>query len=173
MLDLGDVPLRAAREIKGRCEGIVGKADACGISCTPLDPPSHPALRSDRGGSRVAADGTFTLHLPDGRYRVRASGAGGAVTEIDTRTLGDGPLVLQLAKEVSLRLDVQTNGAPMELAVFDAGGREVQRLALQHGWKFALPFLPGDYRVELKDGKGKIDTRRITLGDAGADLRVP
>lgn len=174
VLDLGDVPLCDLRAIKGRCEGIVGKAEACWISCTSLDPPPHPAMRRDnRGGGSVAADGSFTLHLADGRYRVRASGAGGAVSEIDTRTLGDQPLVLQLAKESSLRLDVQSNGEPFELAMFDSAGREVYRRDLRHGWKFALPFLPGDYRVELKDGRGKVETRRIQLGDAGADLRVP
>lgn len=103
---------------------------------------------------------------------MRATGAGGAVMDIDTRTLPD-PFVLQLRKESSLRPDVQTNGEPCELAVFDASGRELYRRDLMHGWKFSLPFLPGDYRIELKDGHGKIDTRRITLGDSGADVRVP
>lgn len=173
VLDLGDVPVFEYRTIKGRCEGVVGKAESLGVSYRLLDPPSHPALRRHTDSARVAADGTFTLYLAEGRYRLRASGAGGALTEIDTRTLGDEPLVLQLAKESSLRLDVQTNGAPMELAVFDAAGREVYRRDLRHGWKFPLRFLPGDYRIELKDGSGRIDTRRITLGDAGADLRVP
>lgn len=173
VLDLGDVPVCEFRTIKGRLEGLTDKAESCRIACVSLEAPPHASMRHGDGSARVEADGTFQLHVTDGRHRVRASGAGGAVTDIDTRTLGDQPLVLQLQKESSLRLDVQSNGAPFELAVFDGGGREVYRRDLQHGWKFALPFLPGDYRIELKDGRGKVETRRIQLGDAGADLRVP
>jgi len=173
VLDLGDVLVAEARTISGRLEGLSGKADACRITAVSLDPPPHASLRAREGNARVEADGTFKLFVMDGRYRLRATGAGGAVMDFDTRTLGDQPLVVQLAKEAQLRLDVQSNGEPFELAVFDAGGRELMRRDLQHGWKFPLWFLPGDYRLELKDGSGKVDTRRITLGEAGADLRVP
>lgn len=172
-LDLGDVPVPALRTIKGRCEGLTSKPESFSITTMPLDPPVHPALRHDSAYAQVAADGSFTLYLTEGRHRVRASGAGGAVVEIDTRALGDETLVLRLAKEVPLRLEVHGDDEPPELALFDASNREVWRRALGHGWKFPLLLLPGDYRIELTDARGKVETRRITLGEAGADLRVP
>lgn len=171
-LDIGDVPIFEFRQIKGRCEGLMGKPEDCSISWTSLEVPTHPAVRRYTDSTRVAADGTFTLNLPDGPYRLRASGSGGALTEIDTRTLGDQPLVLQLAPEANVRLDVQSNGEPWELAMFDSKGREVYRRALQHGWQFALRFLPGDYRAELTDRHGTKHTRQIHLGADGVDLPV-
>jgi hypothetical protein len=174
VLDLGDVVMRETRVIKGRCEGVTGKGSDVRIACRPLDPPPHPAMHQDGGySSSVTDDGSFSLHLVEGRYLVRASAAGGAVTEIDTRTIGDQPLVLQLAKEANVRLDVQSQGEPCELAVFDSRNREIYRRNLRDGWKFALPFLPGDYRVEVTDGRGKVETRRLQVGADGADLRVP
>jgi hypothetical protein len=172
VLDLGDVPVAARRTIQGRCEGMAS-GGRLGMSTMALDPPAHPAFRHDRGHVQVASDGSFTMYVTEGRHRVRASGAGGAVIDIDTKAVGEQPLVVHLAKEANVRLDVQTKGAPMELALFDGSGREVYRRDLQHGWKFALPFLPGTYRVELKDGHGKVTTRSLTLGEGGADLRVP
>ncbi len=148
-------------------------AAATWIAYTRLDPPSHPSVRRHTDSASIAADGTFTLHLPEGRYRLRASGAGGVVTDLDTRTQGEQLLVLSLAKEAPLRLDVQTNGEPWAMAVFDAEGRELWRRDLRSGWKFALPFLPGDYRIELRDRHGKVQTRQLHLGASGADLHVP
>lgn len=172
-LDLGDVPVFEFRTVKGRCDGLVGKAEDGRIAYTPLDPTWNPAVRHHGDSTSIAADGSFTLYLVDGRYQLRAYGAGGAVVEIDTRTLGNEPLVLKLAKEASLRLDVQTDGESWELALFDGTGREVYRRDLQDGWKFALPFLPGDYRAELTGPGGKKQTRQIKLGADGADLHVP
>jgi hypothetical protein len=160
------------RTIKGRCEGLSAKAELS-ISTLALDPLPHAALRHGDGYGHVADDGSFTLYLSEGRHRVRATRNGGAVVDIDTRTLGDAPLVLQLAPEANLRLDVQSKGEPFELTIFDGGNREIWRRDLRDGWKFALPFLPGDYRVELRDGRGQVQTRRLQLGAEGADLRVP
>ncbi|HEX6814014.1 MAG TPA: carboxypeptidase regulatory-like domain-containing protein [Planctomycetota bacterium] len=173
VLDLGDVPLAEYRTIMGRCEGITGKVESCRLAYLCLDQPPHRSLRPNSSSTRLEADGTFKLYLIDGRYRLRASGAGSAVMDIDTRTLLEGPVVMQLAKEANLRIDVQSNGEPLGLAVFDAGGREVYRRDLHHGWKFSEAFLLGDYRIELKDSRGRIHTRRVALGDGGADLRVP
>lgn len=173
VLDLGDVPVFEYRSIKGRCDGIVGKAENGRISYTPLDPVWHPAVQRHTDSTSLQADGSFTLYLPDGRYRLRASGAGGAITEIDTRTLGDQPLLLQLQPEASLRLDVQTHGEIWQLAMFDSTGREVFRRELRDGWKFPVPLLLGDYRAELTGPGGKHQTRRLHLGGDGVDLRVP
>lgn len=173
VLELGDVPVFEFRTIKGRCEGMVGKAEEGRIAYTPLDPVWHPAVQHYTESARVAADGSFTFALPEGRYLLRASGAGSAVVEIDTRTLGDQPLVLQLKPEAMLRLDVQTNGESWELALFDSSGREVYRRDLRDGWKLPLPFLPGTYRAELTGPNGRTETRQVHLGAAGADLRVP
>ncbi|HEX5051278.1 MAG TPA: carboxypeptidase-like regulatory domain-containing protein [Planctomycetota bacterium] len=173
VLEIGDVPVFEFRTIKGRCEGLHGKAEQGRIAYTPLEPSNHPAVRRYTDSAQIAADGTFSLHVPDGRYLLRASGAGSAVTEIDTRTLGGEPLVLHLAKDASLRVDVQSNGEPWELAVFDGGGREVYRRALRNDSRFPLQFVPGDYRVELTDRHGKVQRRQIHLGADGVDLRVP
>lgn len=172
-LDLGDVPVFEFQIIKGRCEGLQGKGDAGSVSYQPLDPAWHPAVQRHRDSTRIAADGTFALYLAEGRYLLRASGAGGAVREIDTRALGEGPLVLQLQPEVDLRLDVQTGGASWSAEVFDGTGRRLYSRQLQHGWKFPLHFLPGDYRVELSGPRGVRQTRQLHLGKDGADLKVP
>jgi hypothetical protein len=172
-LDLGDLPLFASHTIRGRCEGLLGKADACRIHWLALDPPPHRALRRHRDSATVQPDGTFVLSLAEGRYLLRASGAGGAVVEIDTRTLADGPLVLRLAAEAQLRLIVAETGAPPELTLFDGGNRDVWRRDLAAGWRIPILLPPGDYRAELRDARGRVETRRITLGPDGAELRVP
>jgi len=59
------------------------------------------------------------------------------------------------------------------LALFDACGREVWHRAVRDGWQFALPFLPGDYRVEWTDGRGRVVRQSLHLGASGADLRGP
>ncbi|HEX6814018.1 MAG TPA: carboxypeptidase-like regulatory domain-containing protein [Planctomycetota bacterium] len=172
VLDLGDVPLAEFRTIPGRCEGITGKAESCHVSYVSLEPPPHASIRRSTESARVEADGTFKLHMTDGRYRLRASGAGGAIVEIDTRALGDGTIVLKLEKEANLRIDATGSGS-FQLAVFEASGRELYRRDLRGGSKLSLSFLVGDYRVEVKNERGKVETRRVTLGDGGADLRVP
>jgi hypothetical protein len=173
VLDLGDVPVFAMRTVDGRCEGAAGKPDGWRVSTIALDPPPHPAMRRSDGSCEIAKDGSFRLSLAPLRYRLRVTGAGGAVVDVDARTLPEGPLVLRLQPEAPLRLDVRTNGETWELALFDAQNREVYRRDLRDGWKFALHFLPGDYRAELRDPQGKLHTRTITIGEAGADLRVP
>jgi hypothetical protein len=170
-LDLGDVAIPAMREFQGRCEHVDGKG-RLSVEFTPLDAVAHPALRPGSTDPQVAEDGTFKVRLAEGRYAVRASGAGGAVATIDTRALA-GPIVLNLAGEAPIRLDAKTGGEVLELAIVDAGGRDVFRRWLQDGWKFPLLALPGDYRVELKDRSGKVASRLLHLGADGVDLRVP
>ena len=172
-LDLGDVAVVAFREIKGRCENLGGKGDRLVVQATSLDTPAHPALRPEAQSAQVAEDGTFTLRLPDGRYFVRATGAGGATTTLDTKALGSELLILRLVKEAGIRLDVQTRGELLELAIVGPDGRALWRRWLKDGWKFPINALPGDYRIELKDRTGKVTTRQLHLGAEGVDLRIP
>lgn len=174
VLDLGDVPVAAVRNVRGRCEGARSGADQGRIAWTPLEPPWHPAVRQRGGGTTaVAGDGTFALRLTEGRYLIRAYGAGGAVVEVDTRVLGDEPLVLRLAPEAELRVAVQSAGEPWEMAVADAARRVLHRVSLRDGQRFPVALLPGDYRVELTGPGGAAKAHTVRLGPGGADLTVP
>jgi hypothetical protein len=92
--------------------------------------------------------------------------------EIDTQSLGNEPLVLHMSPEAQLRIDVQSNGQTIELAVFQ-GERTVSRRQLRDGAKFPVNILPGDYRLEWKDAHGKTHTREIRVDASGYDLRLP
>lgn len=172
-LDLGDVPMSASRTIEVRCEGTVGDATKLRLEYLPLDPTPHPAMQRKWDSAQVAADGTFKLWFVDGRYRLRASGAGACCVEVDTRTLGQQPLVLHLSAEALLRLDVQGKGATWRLALFDGGGREVWKRDVQSGWKFPIGLPAGEYRAEITGADGQTQPRAIHLGAGGADLRIP
>lgn len=172
-IDLGDIPLVAHRSIKGRCDNIDGKGDRISIQATSLDPSLVPTVHLQSYRAQAAEDGTFTLSLPDGRYFVRATGAGGTALELDTRALGEQMLILPLAKESSIRLDARIGGDPMELAIIASSGRAIFRRWVKDGWKFPITCLPGDYRIELKDRTGKVRTEQIRVGPDGVDLRLP
>ena len=104
---------------------------------------------------------------------MRATGRGGAIAQLDTRALGDRPLVLHLAAEADLRLEVKTGGAAYELRIHDAAGNLLWGQWLQDGWRLPIPLLPGDYRLEITEPSGKVTTRALQLGAAGADLVIP
>ena len=171
-LDLGDVAVAPRRTIEGRSDGLRGKAEAASVAWTRLDPVTHPALRRHSDSTRLGKDGTFRLSLLPGRYLLRASGAGSAIVEIDTRTLPEGPLVLQLQPEGALRFDVKSNGRHVEVAV-SGGGRELFRRALRDGWKLPVSLPLGDYRVDIVDPSGTVRSQQVQLTAAGIDLRVP
>lgn len=171
-LDLGDVAVAPRRTIEGRCEGLRGKAEAGSVAWTRLDPVTHPALRHHTESTRLGKDGTFRLGLLPGRYLLRASGAGSAIVEIDTRTLPEGPLVLQLQPEGTLRFDVKSNGRNVEVAV-SGNGRELYRRALRDGWKLPVALPLGDYRIDIVEPSGTVRSQQVQLTAAGFDLRVP
>lgn len=171
-LDLGDVAVAPRRTIEGRGEGLRGKAEAGSVAWTRLDAVPHPALRHHTDSTRLGKDGTFRLSLLPGRYLLRASGAGSAIVEIDTRTLPEGPLVLSLQPEGALRFEVRSNGRNVEVAV-TGGGRELFRRALRDGWKFPVSLPLGDYRVDILDPSAPARTQHVQLTAAGFDLRVP
>jgi hypothetical protein len=172
VLDLGDVPLFTFRTIRGRCDGAAGKLANARFACWPLAAVPHPALRRGEIWGSVQTDGSFQLSVPDGRYLLRVYGAGGAVLEFDPATLGDEPLVVPLAAEAPLRVDV-AGGGECEVVVFDASNRALYRRSMQGGVQFAIPLLPGDYRIEATGVDGQVRRHQVALGAAGADLRLP
>jgi len=172
-MDLGDVAVLSYRVIKGRCENRDEKGGEHSLYAWALDNTSSPELQPTPFRGEVAADGTFAFHMPEGRYFVRASGAGGASVTVDTRTLGDEPLVLRLQKEGAIRLDCRTGGELFRVTIVGGDGRNLFQRWVQDGWKFPLAALPGDYRVEVQDRAGKVTTSTLHLGIEGVDLRVP
>lgn len=179
-LDLGDVPVLAQREIKGRLEGQDqdakehdSKVMRMSVQAYPLDVTLSPKLEAQSHRAQVEEDGTFRFWMPDGRYFLRASGGGGATAVIDTKTLGNEPIVLRLQKEGAFRLDAKTGGELLQLTITGSDGRRVFRRWLPDGVKYPIMALPGDYRVELQDRAGKVTMRQVRLGVEGMDLRVP
>lgn len=173
VLDLGALAVSPYRVIEGRCQGLPAATGELSVYVWSVDPPPHPALRGGSFNARVADDGTFKLRLHDGRYLVRATGRGGAIAQLDTRALGARPLILPLAAEVDLRLSVKTRGADYKLRIYDAAGNLLWGQWLVDGWRFPIQLLPGDYRLEITGPDGKVATRALKLGAAGADLVIP
>ncbi|MBL8898546.1 MAG: carboxypeptidase regulatory-like domain-containing protein [Planctomycetes bacterium] len=173
VLDLGDLAIEAPRLVKGRCRPLPADPRAINLSVLCLDPPPHPALIRTFDRVQAAADGTFTLHLLEGRHFVRAFRGGGAAREIDTRALDEDELVLELAPEAQFRIQGTSRGEPYQLRIEDAAGHRIMRSWIPPNARYPIDCLPGTYRVEIVDRHGKVTAQEIGLGFEGYDLRVP
>jgi hypothetical protein len=172
-LELGDLAIRSTREVRVRCEGLPNGATDFYLWAIALDPPSHPSLKQISHEAITVADGGFYFSLPEGRYALRATGAGGAYLEIDTRALGAEPVVLRLAPEAAFRFDARAKGEAIEMAIVDGNSRRIARHVLSFDRRFEIRSLPGPHRIELTGRDGVTVVREVVLPPEGLDVRVP
>jgi hypothetical protein len=94
-----------------------------------LETASHAALRplEHRLSFR---NGEAKLDLVDGRYMLQVRGAGGARRIVDTRSLGDGPLVVDLQPEATLQVDSSATPTPTRLVLTAEDGAPAEVLTL-------------------------------------------
>ena len=163
--DLGTVRALPSRELTVRFEGATEGKEPSG-SVFPLEGPTHAALAADSMRLYVR-NGEARLRLADGRYLLRCSGAGGATRVIDTRTLGDEPLVVRLEPEATVHIDSSALTAPTRLVITTADGTPVfdRWVTWTSLWERAL--LPGSYRVTTTPLGGAEHTRTLEVPAAG------
>ena len=155
--DLGTLQATTGRSLTIQLEGAAAEKEPS-VTLTPIDPPPHPALGP--GELRLSAqDGRVQVELADGRYRLHVRGAGGAVQTIDTRAVGDGPLVVRLAPEAVLQVDSSATTAPNRLVFTNSDGVAVfdRWVTWRNRWNLGL--LPGAYQVTTTP-LGKAPTSR-------------
>jgi hypothetical protein len=172
-LELGDLPIRTTRDVQVRCEGLPPGSTEFYLWAIALDPPTHAALKQSSHQAFAAAEGNFAFALPEGRYALRATGAGGARLEIDTRALGEEPVLLRLAPEASFRFDARAKGEAIEMSIFDASSRGIARHVLSFDRRFEIRSLPGPHRIELTGRDGVTVVREVVLPPEGIDVQVP
>ncbi|MBL8900676.1 MAG: carboxypeptidase regulatory-like domain-containing protein [Planctomycetes bacterium] len=173
ILDLGDLPIRATQSVSVRCEGLPSDAKDFYLWAIALDPPPHAALKSISHRAISTGGDGFRFQLPEGRYALRATGAGGASLEIDTRALGAEPVVLRLAPEAAFRIDSRAKGEAIEMAISDASGRRVARYVLSFDRPFEIWSLPGPHKIELTGRDGVTVVREVALPPEGLNVQVP
>jgi len=99
------------------------------------------------------------VELADGRYRLHVRGAGGAVQTIDTRAVGNGPLVVRLAAEAMLQVDSSATTTPTRLVLTNSDGVVVFDRWVTWRSRWNLGLLPGAYQATTTT-LGKAPTSR-------------
>ncbi|MBL8736899.1 MAG: carboxypeptidase regulatory-like domain-containing protein [Planctomycetes bacterium] len=166
--DLGILQATSGRPLTIQFEGAAAEK-RLGVTLTSIDPPSHPALGP--GELRLSTqDGRVQVELADGRYRLHVRGAGGAVQTIDTRVLGDGPLVVRLAPEAVLQVDTSGTTTPTHMVLTNSDGVPVfdRWVTWRSRWNTSL--LPGTYQVTTTPLGGAPTTRSLDVPLTGAAL---
>lgn len=166
--DLGTLQATTGRTLTIQLEGATPEKSPI-VTLTPIDPPPHPALGP--GELRLSArDGRVQVELADGPYRLHVRGAGGAVQTIDTRTVGDGPLVVRLTPETMLQVDSSATTTPTRLVLTTSDGVPLvdRWVTWRRRWPEAL--LPGSYQVTTTTLGGAATTRSLDVPLTGATL---
>lgn len=166
--DLGVMQATSGRPLTIQFEGAAAEK-RLGVTLTSIDPPPHPALGP--GELRLSTqDGRVQVELADGRYRLHVRGAGGAVQTIDTRALGDGPLVVRLAPEAVLQVDTSGTTTPTHMVLTNSDGVPVfdRWVTWRSRWNTSL--LPGTYQVTTTPLGGAPTTRSLDVPLTGAAL---
>ncbi len=172
IVDLGDLRFAPPQILRGRIENAIGKSEVLRLAATRLDPPPAGLLCGSIS-ARVAPDGAFELRLPEGRYLVRASGAGGAMLEIESRDYREQPLVFSLAPEAPLRIEAQDLDQAVQLSLFDAQRRLVSRFWISDDARTQVACLPGAHELELQTLDGQVTRKSVLVPPEGFDLRLP
>ncbi|MCB9880101.1 MAG: hypothetical protein H6835_21110, partial [Planctomycetes bacterium] len=115
-------------------------------------------------------DGKAALRLAEGRYRLRLTGAGGAVLDMDTRTCGDGPLTVSLQPEANLQVDSTSLDGPTRLVLETADGSTVLDRWVTWKSRWDRKLLPGTYRATIQPLGGAARTLSIDVPPDGATL---
>jgi hypothetical protein len=168
VVDLGQVQALSSREVTIRLAGAAeGKEPRGGMRL--LETASHAALRplEHRLSFR---NGEAKLGLVDGRYLLQVRGAGGARRIVDTRALGDGPLVVELQPEATLQVDSSATPTPTRLVLTTEDGAVVHDRWVTWRSRWDLPLLPGRYQVATTPLGGSASTRSLDVPSEGAKL---
>jgi hypothetical protein len=115
-----------------------------------------------------AGEGDFYLVKTNSSGNVAVAEPKASPTRAQSISLTCEPNPFRTRTAISLRL---TADSPTELAIFDAGGRRVRTLAVNHAsftvWTgdddFGRPISPGTYFCHLKTASGRTATRRVVL----------
>ncbi|MCK5943543.1 MAG: carboxypeptidase regulatory-like domain-containing protein [Planctomycetes bacterium] len=168
--DLGTLRASPTREVTVRFEGATEGKEPGG-SVFPLAGPAHAALAADSMRLYVR-NGEAKLRLAEGRYLLRCSGAGGASRVIDTRALGDGPLVVHLEPEATVQIDSTALAAPTRLVISTTDGAAVfdRWVTWTSVWERAM--LPGSYRITTTTLGGEVRTQTLEVPAAGAKFSM-
>lgn len=146
--DLGSLPMLSSRELRIEVEGAP-EGDGLRGALTALQPMPHASLRAGASSLSVRA-GVIKTKVAEGRYRLVLAGAGGAILEFDTRTLGDAPLRVKLQPEATITFDSTGLQGPTQLVVRSAAGTATLDRWVTWRSKWESRVLPGTYTVTVR-----------------------
>ena len=167
--DLGQLRMSASREVAIR----IADAPADGLRGTlrALDAGLPAGAAPDEQRISVR-EGMVRAKLPDGRYRLRLTGAGGALVDFDTRALGGEPLVVTLQPEAKIQFDPSRLDEPAQLIVQTANGTVVLDRWITWKGKWDQLVLPGSYRVTVKPLAGAARTVAVEVPADGVPFTL-
>lgn len=166
--DLGQVQAMSGREVTIRLAGAAEGKEPRG-TMQLLDATNHAALRQLEHRLPFR-NGEAKLGLVDGRYLLQVRGAGGVRRIVDTRSLGDGPLVVELQPEATLQVDSSATPTPTKLVLTAEDGAVVHDRWVTWRSRWDLPLLPGSYQVTTTPLGGTASTRSLDVSSGGAKL---
>lgn len=166
--DLGQVQAMPARAVTIRLAGVAEGRIPLG-SMWLLDATNHAALRPFEHRLPFR-NGEVKLELVDGRYLLQVRGAGAVRRVVDTRTLGDAPLVVELHPEAKLQIDPSATTTPTRLVLTAEDGTVVHDRWVTWRGRWEMPLLPGRYQVAITPLGGTTSTRSLDLPSDGAKL---
>lgn len=169
-VDLGRIVASAPRNVTLRFEGPSASGELT-ASVTSIDRLPHGALQPSTRRLSVQ-NGVATTALVDGRYLLRASGAGGAVQTFDTRALAADELVVQLRPEAPLELDSTAVDGPTRLTLAAQDGTVVYAIWVTWQSRWEITLLPGSYRATFAPLHGEERTVPLLVPDAGTTLAM-
>ncbi|HLQ38609.1 MAG TPA: hypothetical protein VK348_12450, partial [Planctomycetota bacterium] len=171
-LDLGDIVMQPADKVTIVLEGF---GDSISLTLRWLEATPLPDCQTKplRYGGR---SGENELSLYPGRYLVSARDQDGLVqAEIDTRAVvaAGQPVRFAVQPGPKLTLKNQVGDTFLDMKLRNAQGRVIWSQLLSGHWEQTWPMKTGDYTAELTDLEGKVTTKVIHLGNAGATLVLP
>jgi len=134
-----------------------------------LDATNHAALRPLEHRLPFR-NGEVKIELVDGRYLLQVRGAGGARLVVDTRALGDAPLVVELQPETKLQIDPSAKTTPTRLLLTAEDGTVVHDRWVTWRSRWDLTLLPGRYQAAITPLGGTTSTRSLDVPSDGAKL---
>jgi len=166
--DLGQVQAMSGREVTIRLAGAAEGKEPRG-TMRLLDAPAHAALQQS-AVELSFPKGEAKASLVDGRYLLQIRGAGAARRIVDTRALGDGPLVVEVQPEAMLQVDSSAMATPTKLVLTAEDGAVVHDRWVTWRSRWDLPLLPGRYQVTITPLGGTASTRSLDVSSEGAKL---
>ncbi|MCB9886354.1 MAG: carboxypeptidase regulatory-like domain-containing protein [Planctomycetes bacterium] len=164
--DLGTIVLPPQRDLRIEVRDAP-EGDGLRGWLESLDAPPHGSLRV-RSARLTLRQGAATLQVAEGRYRLRLSGAGGALLDFDTRTLGEGPLVVTLQPEATIDFDPSGTAGPTHLVVRAPSGAVVLDRWVTWRGRWQQSVLPGTYSVTVEPLLGAAREQQLVVGPGGA-----